>query len=139
MTNAFTGKDLVVQWAYSSGTVNGTVNLETDYRTLSYTPDVEMHDQTAGSDAAKTYITGIVDGQISWGGLLQSADSTLKTALQEGVSGTLVISPEGTASGKAKITIPAISKGLKYNIQYNNLTEVTCDFQQNGNRTETTY
>ena len=132
---AYTGKDLAISWIYTGG----TIALEADYRALDYTPTVEMFDQSAGSDAAKTYVAGQVDGTINISALMQSGGTVLKTALKEGNGGTIIFGPEGTASGKEKVTIPAISQGAKTNIQYNSLTELTCSFQQNGLRTDGVY
>ena len=130
-----TGQNFNISWIYSGG----TVDLSTDYRNYSYTPAVEMYDQTAGADTHKTYVTGAKDGQISWQHVYQGGGSAVVNALAEGNSGTLVVGREGTAAGKPKETIPAISQGAAVNIQYNNLIEVTCNFQQNGARVDASF
>lgn len=130
-----TGQSFNISWVYSGG----TVDLSTDYRNYSYTPSVDMYDQTAGADTSKTYVTGAKDGQISWQHVYQSGGSVVVNALAEGTSGTLIVGREGTAAGKPKETIPAISQGASTNIQYNSLIEVTCNFQQNGARVDGSY
>lgn len=127
-----TGQSLSAQWIYSGG----TVSLDTDYRQSTYTPSVEMYDQSAGADTSKTYIAGIKDGQYSWAGIYQSGGTVIAAALVEGTQGTLIIGREGTAVGKPKETIPAISQGAVINVQYNNLIEISCTFQQNGARVD---
>jgi len=132
---AYTGKDLTFSWIWSGG----TVSVEGDYRSVDYTPSIEMYDQSAGSDAAKTYITGQTDGSINLSALMQTGGTALKAALKEGNSGTIILGPEGTVATKEKITIPAISQGAKMNYQYNALVELSCSFQQNGVRVDGNY
>ena len=68
-----------------------------------------------------------------------SGGTALLSALAEGNSGTIIYGPEGTASTKMKMTIPAISLGAVLNVQYTNLTEISCNFQQNGARSDGTF
>lgn len=123
-----TGQNTSISWVWSGG----TVSLDTDYRSANYDTTIEMYDQTAGADQYKTYITGVKDGSFSYGGVFQSGGTAIVAALERGNSGTIIYGPEGTAVGKEKITIPAISKGAKRNNPFNNLIEISCDFQQNG-------
>lgn len=132
---SYHGKDLSISWVYSGG----TVALNTDYRSVDYTPSVELYDQTAGADTNKTYISGTKDGVANFMGLDQAGGTALITALSEGNGGTLIVAPEGTAVGKQKITLPAISQGVKRTWPYNNLCEISCAFQQNGARVDGTY
>ncbi len=132
---AYSGKSLTISWAYSGG----TVALEGDYRSLDYSPSIDLYDQTAGSDTNKTYVTGTKDGQLSYSAMMQASGTALSTALAEGNSGTLIVGPEGTAVGKQKLTIPAISMGAKFNWPYDNLVEISTTFQQNGVRVDGTY
>ena len=132
----FLGNNAYFQWIYSGG----TVLLQAKYRTWSYTPSVDKVEQSGGSDTAKSYLSALTDGVASWGGVLQVGSvNSLATALLEGTNGTLTVGIEGTITGKSKLTLPLMSGGLKYNIQYNTLVEATCDFQQNGTRVEATW
>ena len=123
-----TGQNSYAEWIYSGG----TVILTPDFRTMALTPSGDMYDQSAGADTDKTYITGIKDGQFSFAGLYQSGGTVLYTALAWGTEGTIVYGREGTATGKPKETFPAISQGAVVNVQYNNLIEISCNFQKNG-------
>ena len=123
-----TGKDLVATWAYSGG----TVKLNTDFRTLSINPNIDLAETTAGADTDKTYIPTIKDATIEWSGLYQSAGTALVNALEAGTGGTLTVYPEGTASGKQKDIYPAIAMGAKINVPYADVVEISCTFQKNG-------
>jgi hypothetical protein len=131
----YTGSALYMTWIHPAG----TAVLSTDYRTVSTAPTIGLVQSTAGSDAANTYLTTVKDGVISWAGVDQTAGTVLYVALKEGTSGTLIIAPEGTASGKPKETIPAISQGAQRNIPYDNVVELSCSFQQNGVRVDGNY
>jgi len=123
-----TGKDLVATWAYSGG----TVNLNTDFRTLSINPNIDLAETTAGADTDKTYIPTIKDATIEWSGLYQSAGTALVSALEAGTGGTLTVYPEGSATGKQKDVYPAIAMGAKINVPYADVVEISCTFQKNG-------
>lgn len=131
----YTGKNLYAEWVYSGG----TVVLSSDYRTFSSAPTVGLADTTAGADADRTYIATIKDDVVSYAGLHQSAGTVLKSALEAGTGGTLVLAPEGTVAGKPKESYPAIAMGAKMNYPYDNVVEISCDFQKNGARADATY
>lgn len=130
-----TGQNATISWVYSGG----TVDLGAKYRSIQYTPSIEMYDQSAGADANKTYITGQKDGSVSYSGIFQSGGTAVLTSLVEGTGGTLIWGEEGTAVGKPKHTMPAISQGATSNVQYNALIEISCTFQQNGAKVDATY
>lgn len=132
---AYRGSSLNVSWVYSGG----TVDLSGDFRTFTYTPSVDMVDQTAGADTQKTYLAGLKDGQASLTAVMQAGGTATSNALVEGTSGTLTVGPEGTATAKQKIVIPAIAMGARFNIPYADVVELSCDFQQNGARTDGWY
>lgn len=123
-----TGKDLYLSWIHSSG----TVVLSGDYTQFTDTPSVELLDESAGSDEYRTYVARLKDSSYSFSARYQSAGSALINSLVMGASGTLVYHPEGTAGGKVKRTIPAISQGASVNIPYAGLVEISCTFQGNG-------
>jgi hypothetical protein len=117
----------------------GTLVLSTDYRSLSDDPTIGLVKASAGSDTDETYLTTLKDSKYSWRGVAQTAGTVLVTQLIEGTQGTLIIGREGTASGKPKETVPVISMGGKFNYQYDNIVEITCDFQKNGARAFSAY
>lgn len=126
-----TGKNLVAEWVHAGG----TATLNTDYRTLSINPNIDLAETTAGADDDKTYIATIKDATIEWSGLYQSKGTALMTALEAGTGGTLIIYPEGTASGFPKESYPAIAMGAKMNVPYADVVEISCTFQKNGAKT----
>jgi hypothetical protein len=123
----FTGKNLYIKF--------GTTVLSGDYRSLSSSPEIGLVQSTAGSDADHTYLTTIKDGRYSYSGLAQVGGSVLLAALLEGTEGTLEIGPEGTANGKPKETAVCISLGAQFNYPYDNVVEISCEFQKTGART----
>ena len=129
----YTGKDLYITWVHSGG----TVVLSTDFRSVTTNPTVGLVNVTAGGDTDATYLATVKDATIEYSGLHQSGGTVLKAALAEGTNGTLNISPEGTASGKPKEAYPAISMGAKMSYPYSDAVEISCTFQKNGARVET--
>jgi len=132
----YTGKDLVINWFPSAG---GTIALSGDYRALSYKPVVGLVKATAGSDTFESYLATVKDTTLEYTGVMQTAGTALEDALAEGTFGTLIIGPEGTASGKRKYTVPAFSMGGNFRWQYADTVEISCTFQGSGSRTNGTY
>ena len=135
MTEEFTGKDMYIAWVHSGG----TVVLSSDYRTAAYTPTVDLVDASAGNDTHKTYLVALKDGKFAVTFLGQTDGETDISGLAEGTGGTLMVGPQGSASGKPKRTIPAISMGAQRNYPYNEIVEINVEFQQNGERTDATW
>ena len=129
-----TGKDLILSWIHSGG----TVVLSGDYTQFTDTPSVELLDESAGADEYRAYIARLKDSTYSLSARYQSAGSALVNSLAAGNLGTLIYHPEGTASGKPKKTIPAISQGAAVNYPYANLVEISVTFQGNGAPTDAT-
>jgi hypothetical protein len=127
-----------IRWLYSTG----TQVLGGDFRSFSYTPSVNLIDETAGSDPNKLYLKGQVDGQAQLTALFQTGTNTGGTTqfstLAEGNFGTLIYSKEGTATTKPKVTIPAYSQGVSISFPYDNCVEVSVSWQQSGARVEGT-
>ncbi len=132
----FYGSGASIQWIYSGGTaaING------NFRQVQHNPEVELLEVTAGADTAKSYLAAqkggqtVVSGLIDTGGTIGNVAGT--AALVEGTGGTLILGPEGTATGKPKHTCPAISLGIQENYQYNAPSEFSITFQWNGARTD---
>ena len=135
--SGFHGKNLVATWIQAAAT---TV-LTGDHKSCSLTPSVNLIDETAGADANKQYIVGVKDHTATFNASLQSGSGSGGTAtfstLSTGNIGTLRIEPEGTATTKPRLSLPAISQGVQYSWPYDNLCEVTVNFQGNGALTET--
>jgi hypothetical protein len=130
----FIPSSMVLQWAHSAG----TISLHGDYRTFTYTPSADLVETTAGTDTNKGYLASQKDGKasIAW---LDQAGTLSNIGMNEGAIGTLIWGPEGSGTSKPKYSMPAISGGLARSYGYNALSEYSCDFQQNGARTDGTY
>jgi len=134
-TEYISGSTMVLQWIYSGG----TISFAGDFRSAAWTPSIEMVDATAGADTVRKRLTTFKDATASITFVDQTNAAGTASALDAGVSGTLIIGPEGTATGKRKITIPSFSQGAKYSWPFDNIAEVTCDFMANGAYTDSTY
>lgn len=136
--NTYAGSSLVLTWIQAAAT---TV-LTGDHKSCTYTPTINLIDKTAGAATHKSYIPNVKDGSVTFNANMQAGTNSGGTAtfstLSRGNIGTLQIQPEGTAAGKPKITIPAISQGAAQSWPYNDTVEVTVNWQQNGAETEGT-
>lgn len=128
--NNITGKDAVINWIWSGG----TVALNSDYRSLSTNETADLAETTAGSDTHKTHIATLKSASIEYSGLYPSgtAGTAIIGALAAGNSGTLVVYPQGTATGNLARNYPAIVTGPKLNTPYNDVVEISCTFTSNG-------
>ena len=131
----FTGSGLLLSWI----TTYGTTTLGSDYRTVNWNPTVAYADISAGSDTHVGRLTTLKDATAAVTLVDSSAGTAHYTALAPGVGGTLIISPEGTASGKRKITFPCYSDGLVPTYTYNDTTTVSINFTGNGAFTDAVY
>ena len=133
---AFSGSALYLAWVHAGG----TAVLNTDFRQFDWTPSLALIESTAGADSFREYIPGIGEGgNISLTMVMQSSGTALISALARGTQGTLVYSPEGTATGKPKSSIPAISKGPAYSQPYDDVVEFKVEFQQSAFETNSAW
>ena len=129
----FSGSALYLAWIHPAG----TLVMSPDYREFSFEPGRKTIDTTAGSDTFQQSIAGIgVPGPVSVKGVMQTAGTAMITALANATVGTLIAGIEGTATNKPKLTIPAISGGMKYKIVYDGICEFNVDFEQSAQHTE---
>lgn len=126
---------MVLQWIYSGG----TISLAAEARSVAWSPAIETIDTTAGSDANRTFINSFKTATASASWVDQTNAAGTASALEAGVRGTLIIGPEGTASGKRKITFPSMSGGAKYTWPFDGIAEVTCEWIATGQYTDGTY
>lgn len=124
----FSGSAVVCQWIWSGG----TVSLNGDYRKCSIKPAVDLIEGTAGSDARKVKYPSVKDASVSIELVAQTGGTAVLAALAEGVSGTIIVGPEGTATSKPKTTISAISGGANQELVYNDVSILTCEFNADG-------
>lgn len=124
-----------IQWIYSGG----TISFAGDARSASWSPDVETIDTTAGIDTVRTFIKSFKTATANISVVDQTNAAGTASALDAGSYGTLILGPEGTATGKRKVTFPSMSKGAKYNFPYDGISELTCEFVATGAYTDSTY
>lgn len=131
---AYLGSSVVLQWIQTAA----TTTYNTDFRSINYSPSVALVKETAGADAYELYLAAQKDGKLDFKGVYQATGTANWAVAAEGGVGTLLLSPEGTAVGKQKLTIPAISMGGNLTIPFDNVIELAISWQQNGARTEGT-
>ena len=136
------GNNAVITWTYGTA---GTVTLNADYRTWSVSPSQDKYEITAGADSYKGYIRGAKDftaqytGMDQAGGTPTSGTVGFDVAFAMGTDGTLVVQPEGTATGKQKWTYPCFTTtDPETAISYNGPCEITISWQGNGAWTRST-
>lgn len=123
----YTGKDLVIQWIYTGG----TVELNADYRSLKTSEESDAADSTAGADTYKQELPTQVDASAE----LEMLDTSGATgtaqwsALAPQTEGTLVWSPQGTATGKPKHSAPAMVKTRERDIPYDDVVAISVNFR----------
>lgn len=128
MPEFIAGPTMVLQWIYSGG----TLNLAADYRACSWNPGVDYVEASAGADTQHSRLASLKDGKASITLAGQTGGTQVIAALQPGTGGTLIIGPEGTATGKRKITFPSYSDGVQTDMPYADLVVLTCGFSGAG-------
>lgn len=128
MAEFISGPTMILQWISSYG----TISLAGDYRTVSWNPSIAYVESSAGSDTQVGRLTALKDATASVTLVAQTGGTQIAGALGAGVSGTLIIGPEGTATGKRKITFPAYSDGAVYEHPYADITAISCGFTGAG-------
>jgi len=128
----YTGKDLVV-------TFKGTT-VSARFRVFTAGEEVDLEDQSAGNDVAKSYLTTLEDGDAKLE-LLDQRDGTAATAMwnlmDKGAEGTLQWQPEGTATNDPKHYVNAIVKKREREFPYEKVVKATFTFQFSGTTTDT--
>jgi len=132
---AYSGSALYADWI----TTAATAVFSTDFRRVSYAPAIDIIDETAGADANRLKIASIKDGRVDIEYVGQGDGTAMTNAFAEGTSGTVTIAPEGTASGKEKITVPGIAMGAQRDQPYADVVSIRVSIEQNGARTDGNY
>jgi hypothetical protein len=110
----------------------GTTVLSTDMRAFDPEEEVGLVDGSAGSDAARTYLTTLKDGKATLELLAGTGGTALWAAVAPATSGTLEWGDEGTTAGKPKHTVNAIVQKRKRSTPYDDVVVYTVDFQFSG-------
>lgn len=124
MAEFIAGPTMVLQWVTSAA----TTSLAADYRTVSWNPSTAYAEVTAGADSQVGRLPTIKDATASVELVGQAAGTALATLLAPQQAGTLIIGPEGTATGKRKITLPAYSDGATVSYPYADVVSISCNF-----------
>ena len=130
----YTGTNLIVQF-------KGTV-LSGEFRSFDSGESIDLVDQSAGGDVAKTYLTALEEGDAKFESLNQTGATggTAEWALvDKGQEGTLDWGPEGTATGKPRHWVNAIVKDRKRSFPYEDVVKMNVSFQFSGVVTDTVY
>lgn len=134
----YIGNAMYVGWIYAGG----TATLSANFQKVTETPSIDLVDVTAGADTTKVYLASFKDYKVNVSGLEDTGGTIgalAGTALGPGASGTLVVGPEGTATGKPKRSYPVMSQGVVRNYAYAGASEFSIDFQGWGAMVEATF
>ena len=124
MAELISGPTMVLNWLQSAA----TTTLAADYRTVSWNPSTAYAEVTAGSDTQVGRIPTIKDATCAIELVGQTAGTGIAALLAPGQVGTLIIQPEGTATNKRKITLPAYSNGATFSFPYADVMVISCEF-----------
>lgn len=128
MGNRYVGRDLVVQWI----TTAGTYNVSADFRNLETSEETDTADASAGTGLHKYFIPTHKNTTISYQFLDLTDGSANWGQFEPQTAGTLIWSPEGTASNKQKFTtadVFVVNRNRTF--PYDNVVEVSVEFQSN--------
>ena len=135
MAEYVSGSTMVLNWIWSGG----TTALAADYRNVTWSPSIAYTETSAGSDTNVGRLTTLKDATASIELVNATGGTALYAALAPGVSGTLIIGPEGTATNKRKISFVCYSDGAQYAQPYAEVATLTCSFTGNGAYTDGAY
>lgn len=133
----YTGIDLAVQW-WSAG---GTTTITSYRRSFETSESVDDADATCGTVTYRDHLPTFTDMTSTLTYLMDNgADGTaIYNKLAPRTMGTVCWGPQGTASGKPKFTSAAYvaDRGISY--PYDDVIEVTIEFQHTASPTLATF
>ena len=127
----YRGTATVVEWIYAGG----TTLLTAESRAFEVNQQANQIDVTVRSDTAKAFLTDFPAITVSLDGLDTTGTATtsqLWNTLNIGDTGTVRYSPEGTATGNRKHTLPAIVKTKTYSSPYDGAVTWKLEWDSNG-------
>lgn len=130
----YRGTALYVEWI----TAGGTTVLSAESRTFTVNEQSNQIDVTVRSDTAKAFLTDFPAITANMQGLDTAGTPTSGTVpqlwdrLNIGDTGTVRWSPEGTATGYRRKSMPAIVKGKNQEFPYDGVSAWTLDWDSNG-------
>ena len=128
MPTRFVANAANIQWIWSGG----TVTLQGDYRKLDINVSLKEAVGTAGSDAREQRYPTVKDTKVSAQLVANVSGTQILAALAEGVIGTLIIGPEGTATNKPKTTVSAICQGVDQHYAFATESLLDCAWDGDG-------
>jgi hypothetical protein len=131
----FAGSALYAQWIHAGG----TLVLSTESRNFTYTEGGETIDATAGSDSTRRKIASFKNITAAMTYTAQADGTALLSALAFGTRGTLIFGEAGTAAGRPKTTLPAMSLGINRSIPYADIVTYDISWEATGDPTYGAY
>jgi len=125
MAELIMGAAGTIQWITALG---GTIGLNADFRTVSFTPSTDYADVSAGNDTQKGRLPTLKDAVASVSLVGQTGGTAIAARMGPGQLGTLIIGPEGTATNNRKITLPCYCDGAKVAFPYADVMTIDCGF-----------
>jgi len=119
----FSGKGLVVK--FGSDTL-------THVRSASVTSAINMVDITAAADTFRGQITTVTSFEATVEMLYDDTTDLFDTELAPGTSQTLIVNPEGVASGAIKISGTANVTGVQFSAPYDGLVVASVSLSGNS-------
>ena len=127
-SDQFAGSALFAQWIHPGG----TLVLSTQNRNFTFNENLETIDATAGSDTTRVKIASFKNCTAAMTYVAQSSGTALLTALAAGVVGTLIFGEAGSAVGKPKTTMPAISLGINRGAPFADVVTYDISWESNA-------
>jgi len=128
MAELISGPSMILTWTTSAG----TFSLNGDYRTCAWNPSTAYEDVSAGQDTQVGRMPTLKDATAAIELVTQTSGTAIASSMQPGQAGTLVIQPEGTATNKRKITLPAYADGAQVTFPYANVSVISCNFSSSS-------
>ncbi len=119
----FSGKGLVVK--FGSDTL-------THVRSASVTTAINTVEITAAADTFRGILTTVTSFEASVEMLYDDTTDLFDTELAVGASQTLIVNPEGIASGAIKMSGTAIVSGVEFSAPYDGLVVASVSFTGNS-------
>ena len=119
----FSGKGLVVK--FGSDTL-------THVRSASVTSAINTVEITAAADTFRGILTTVTSFEASVEMLYDDTTDLFDTELAVGASQTLIVNPEGIASGAIKMSGTAIVSGVEFSAPYDGLVVASVSFTGNS-------
>ncbi len=133
----YTGKEVYIRWVYSGG----TVELNTDFRSIEENQEMQAADQTAGPDDYTSELPMRVTNTVSVE-LLDNdsaAGQNIWAALKPGTQGTLTWGPLGTATGQPRRDFPCFVRTRTRTLPFDDVVSIRAEFAPLGDITDSTW